>query len=192
MCTKPHKYVRGWRCCSIILDLGTKLSSPISFIPQYPLYRMLGEPQNQNDHCGVQKNLLPFPETEPQSSKVHVRLKVFTAVAMKNGVFWGVTPCGSCKNQEPYGVTSQKTPFFIQSASLLCYPGYNLQLVQKQKTISVARSLRENYTDWTTTTFWRNLVPTFVDRGVWRGQHGGSLTVVNLSFLDRSHYFSIK
>jgi hypothetical protein len=98
-----------------------------------------------------------------------VRFEVFTAVTMKNGVFWDVTPCGSCKNwrfggtqhlhhqgdknrwtknnvsltsnrrtrltflvrrfllpgwrrwvplkrqflQEPHGVTSQKTPFFI-------------------------------------------------------------------------------
>jgi hypothetical protein len=53
---------------------------------------------------------------------------------MKNGVFWDVTPCGSCKNrrfggtwrllhhgdkksrflQEPHGVTSQKAPFFIK------------------------------------------------------------------------------
>jgi hypothetical protein len=28
-----------------------------------------------------------------------VRLEVFTAVAMKNGIFWDVTPCGSCKNR---------------------------------------------------------------------------------------------
>jgi hypothetical protein len=28
-----------------------------------------------------------------------VRFEVFTAVTMKNGVFWDVTPCGSCKNQ---------------------------------------------------------------------------------------------
>jgi hypothetical protein len=57
---------------------------------------------------------------------------------MKNGVFWVVTPCGSCKNrrfggtwrlhhqgdknlctrllQEPHGVTTQKTPFFIVTA----------------------------------------------------------------------------
>jgi hypothetical protein len=27
-----------------------------------------------------------------------VRYEVFTAVTMKNGVFWDVTPCGSCKN----------------------------------------------------------------------------------------------
>jgi hypothetical protein len=28
-----------------------------------------------------------------------VRFEVFTAVTMKNGVFWDVTPCGSCKNR---------------------------------------------------------------------------------------------
>jgi hypothetical protein len=28
-----------------------------------------------------------------------VRFEVFTAVAMRNAVFWDVTPCGSCKNR---------------------------------------------------------------------------------------------
>jgi hypothetical protein len=28
-----------------------------------------------------------------------VRVEVFTAVTMKNGVFWDVTLCGSCKNR---------------------------------------------------------------------------------------------
>jgi hypothetical protein len=28
-----------------------------------------------------------------------VRFEVFTAVTMENGVFWDVTPCGSCKNR---------------------------------------------------------------------------------------------
>jgi hypothetical protein len=28
-----------------------------------------------------------------------VRFYVFTTVTMKNGVFWDVTPCGSCKNR---------------------------------------------------------------------------------------------
>jgi hypothetical protein len=28
-----------------------------------------------------------------------VRFDVFTAVTMKNGVFWDVTSCGSCKNR---------------------------------------------------------------------------------------------
>jgi hypothetical protein len=40
-----------------------------------------------------------------------VRFEVFTAVTMKNGVFWVLTPCGSL--QEPHGVTTQKTPFFF-------------------------------------------------------------------------------
>jgi hypothetical protein len=30
---------------------------------------------------------------------VIVRFEVFTAVTRKNGVFWDVTPCGSCKNR---------------------------------------------------------------------------------------------
>jgi hypothetical protein len=28
-----------------------------------------------------------------------VRFEVFSAVTMKNGVLWDVTPCGSCKNR---------------------------------------------------------------------------------------------
>jgi hypothetical protein len=61
---------------------------------------------------------------------------------MKNGIFWDVTLCGSCKNRrfggisasfirvtrigelgttlavttEPHGITSQKAPFFIVTA----------------------------------------------------------------------------
>jgi hypothetical protein len=56
----------------------------------------------------------------------------------------------------------------------------------------MALSPQANYTDWTTATCRRNLVPTFVDRGVSCGQRGGSLTVVNLRFLDRCRYFSFK
>jgi hypothetical protein len=29
----------------------------------------------------------------------HIRFEVFTAVTMKNGVFWDVTPCDSCRNR---------------------------------------------------------------------------------------------
>jgi hypothetical protein len=54
----------------------------------------------------------------------------------------------------------------------------------------VALSPRANYTDRATATYRRNLVPTFVDRGVSRGQRGGSPTVVNLSFLDRIMQFN--
>jgi hypothetical protein len=58
------------------------------------------------------------------------------------------------------------------------------QIIKKN---SVAFSPQANYTDWASAT-WRNFVPTFVDRGVSRGQRGGSPTVVNLSFLDRIRY----
>jgi hypothetical protein len=61
-----------------------------------------------------------------------------------------------------------------------------------KQTNSVALSPRENYTDRATATCQRNLVPTFVQRGVSRGQRVGSPTVVNLSLLDRSRYFSFK
>jgi hypothetical protein len=54
------------------------------------------------------------------------------------------------------------------------------------KTNSVAFSPQANYTDWTTAICWRNLVQTFADRGVSHGEHGGSPTVVNLSFLDQT------
>jgi hypothetical protein len=29
----------------------------------------------------------------------YVRFEVFMAVTMKNGIFWDVMPCGSCKNR---------------------------------------------------------------------------------------------
>jgi hypothetical protein len=54
-----------------------------------------------------------------------------------------------------------------------------------KKTNSVALSPQANYTNWATATCRRHLVPTFVDRGVPRGQRGGSPTVVYLSFLDQ-------
>jgi hypothetical protein len=61
-----------------------------------------------------------------------------------------------------------------------------------QKTNSAAPNPQVSYTDWAIATCWRNLVPTFADRDVSRDQRGGSPTVVNLSFLDRSRYFSFK
>jgi hypothetical protein len=35
---------------------------------------------------------------------VSVRFGVFAAVSVKNGVFWSVTPCGSCKNRRFGGI----------------------------------------------------------------------------------------
>jgi hypothetical protein len=34
-----------------------------------------------------------------QIERGDVRFVVFMAMTMKDGVFWDVTPCGSCKNQ---------------------------------------------------------------------------------------------
>jgi hypothetical protein len=56
----------------------------------------------------------------------------------------------------------------------------------------MAFSLQAYYTDWATATSRRNLVSTFADGGMSRGERGGSRAVVNLSFLDRSRYFSFK
>jgi hypothetical protein len=61
-----------------------------------------------------------------------------------------------------------------------------------KQTNSVSFSPQANYTNWATATCRRNLVPTFADRGVSRGQRGGSPTAVNLSFIDRRRYFSFK
>jgi hypothetical protein len=66
------------------------------------------------------------------------------------------------------------------------------ELTATYKTKSVAFSPQEKYIDCATATCWRNLVPTFADRGVFRGQRGGSPTVVNLSYIDRNHYFDFK
>jgi hypothetical protein len=76
---------------------------------------------------------------------------------------------------------------------LICHFSQQKQYLQTNKQrISEAFSPQANYTNWSTATCRRNLVPTFVDRGVSHGLRGGSPTVVNLSFLYRSRYFSFK
>jgi hypothetical protein len=37
--------------------------------------------------------------SELRAESENVRFEVFTAVTKKNGVFWDVTLCGSCKNR---------------------------------------------------------------------------------------------
>jgi hypothetical protein len=56
------------------------------------------------------------------------------------------------------------------------------KLRKTNKNSSVALSSQANYADWATATCRRNLVPTFADRGVSRGQRGGFPTAVNLIF----------
>jgi hypothetical protein len=47
----------------------------------------------------LQNFLNPGSAVNLKEMKISVRFEVFTAVNMKNGVFWDVTPCGSCKNR---------------------------------------------------------------------------------------------
>jgi hypothetical protein len=50
-------------------------------------------------------NVPHFGEEEQEESKrkggknLWLRFEVFTAGTRKNGAFWDVTPCGSCKNR---------------------------------------------------------------------------------------------
>jgi hypothetical protein len=54
---------------------------------QLILYKILGYHGGDYEEC----RLLGY--------KTHVRLEVFTVVTIQNGVFWDITPCGSCKNR---------------------------------------------------------------------------------------------
>jgi hypothetical protein len=49
-------------------------------------------------HAPIEGTLLLFFARETNFI-TEVRLEVFTAVTMKNGVFWDVTPCGFSKNR---------------------------------------------------------------------------------------------
>jgi hypothetical protein len=50
----------------------------------------------------------PDSDLSRENTVFCVRFQVFTAVTMKNGVFWDVTPCGSCKNRR-FGGTYRVT-----------------------------------------------------------------------------------
>jgi hypothetical protein len=53
----------------------------------------------------------------------HVRFEDFTAVTMKNAVFWNVTQCGSCKNRrfEGMSVLTRATQRNIPEVGILHY-----------------------------------------------------------------------
>jgi hypothetical protein len=80
----------------------------------------------------------------------------------------------------------------ISISNIWGHTSLKMSTPQTNKQNSMALSLGANYTDWAIANCRRNLVPTFVDGGVSRGQHVGSPTVVILSFIDRSRYFSFK
>jgi hypothetical protein len=81
-------------------------------------------------------------------------------------------------------------PTMLRRAPILKMSKYAYSNKQANKqTNSFVFSPQAKYTDWATATSRRNLLPTFVDRGVSRGQPGGSPTAVNLRFLDGSSCF---
>jgi hypothetical protein len=46
-------------------------------------------------------------DTQPKdTNRLESRFEVFTTVTMKNGVFWDITPYGSCKSL--LGISSQR------------------------------------------------------------------------------------
>jgi hypothetical protein len=55
-------------------------------------------PIKYNKQVGMSEMSAPTGNTS-QSTYSDVRFEVFTEVTMKNGIFWYVTPCGSCKNR---------------------------------------------------------------------------------------------
>jgi hypothetical protein len=78
------------------------------------------------------------------------------------------------------------------SGMLLCMP-LKITDVSEELSPSIIRIIKFGELGITLAGFCRrNLVPTSADIGVLRGQRGGSPTVVNLSFLNRSRYFSFK
>jgi hypothetical protein len=48
---------------------------------------------------GPQRFKSPYVSMSSLPIEEYVRFEGFKAVTMKNGVFWDVTPCGSCKNR---------------------------------------------------------------------------------------------
>jgi hypothetical protein len=120
------------------------------------------------------------------------------------GIVWDLVSCSLYVNRRfgwkhhlhLHGRQSAKQDTIVQQSAMHVgsrtdYTSLHPRRCQ-EKVNSMTVIPQANYTDWATATCRRNFVPTFVDRGVSRGQCGGSPTVVNLISLDRSRYFSFK
>jgi hypothetical protein len=138
---------------------------------------------------------------QSSASSCYVRFEVFTAVTMKNTVFLDVKLCSCVMNRRFGGTYDLHHDNATCPAHLiLLHPIIQIMLCEEQKwqnsslsTVlqplspyfiplyekknSVGLSPQANYTDWAPATCRRNLAQTFVDRGMSRGQRGGSRTV---------------
>jgi hypothetical protein len=73
-----------WRNCVIVLH---------GIVPQ------IGNTEESLQVIHALQNSVGWQSDEVENNNLcWVRFEVFTAVTMKNAVFWDVTPCGSCKN----------------------------------------------------------------------------------------------
>jgi hypothetical protein len=56
---------------------------------------------NLSNRCAYEKVTISLPDIEEVTinEKNVVRFEFFTAVTMRNGVFWNVKRCGSCKSR---------------------------------------------------------------------------------------------
>jgi hypothetical protein len=59
----------------------------------------LAEPRGQSPASYLSTHLHALKLSFLRRGAIYVRFQGVTAVTMKNGVFWDVTPCGSCKNR---------------------------------------------------------------------------------------------
>jgi hypothetical protein len=127
--------------------------------------RFLSEPMT---HYHIHKSpaTSPHPECErhtpsrgmvvPSAFSQHMVQRSFAALQVSNGVHrWVDDPDTRKRNEMSWNVS-------------------RLFRWTTNKLNSVALSPQANYIDGVTATCERNLVPTFVDRGVSRGQRGGS------------------
>jgi hypothetical protein len=75
------------------------ISVQLKFDNDLELHTFLTLQQQLQPSKGLDKALMAQLYAFLSNVKEHVRLEVFTVVTMKNGIFWDVTPCGSCKNR---------------------------------------------------------------------------------------------
>jgi hypothetical protein len=110
----------------------------------------------------------------------HVRFEVFTAVTMKNGVFWVVTPCGSCKNRRFGGVTTQKTPFFCIYAVYL-FASWSYSCTLNMEAVSSTE---------TRVTLYQNEQRHFPESNVIYSQYHEDLKPLNCGIYIHKHFLS--
>jgi hypothetical protein len=80
---------RIWTDCNCIMHTACTHCSSV----------VLGYVESVIVYCTQPGPVLALWCTESGETLKFLRFEVFTAVTMKNGVFWDVTPCGFCKNR---------------------------------------------------------------------------------------------